>query len=162
MPLSSPSSTISLICVGVRNQQELIPIVLFPCSTLEWSLIHLQLRSRYIGISSSLYLTHICSSLVMDRQGIPSSVYDNNDGVNNYIYKASIFDLQRQMQGHNQDCESASRTSPSTFFTPKHRKGTTSTTSFPHKKRSKMQGWRRFRPCWSTVLPLHHLQGGDV
>ena len=35
----------------------------------------------------------------MDRQGISSPIYDNNDGVNNYIYKASIFDLQRQMQG---------------------------------------------------------------
>ena len=35
----------------------------------------------------------------MDRQGISSPVYDNNDGVNNYITKASIFDLQRQMQG---------------------------------------------------------------
>ena len=35
----------------------------------------------------------------MDRQGISSPVYDNNDGVNNYITKASIFDLQRQVQG---------------------------------------------------------------
>ena len=35
----------------------------------------------------------------MDRQGISSSVLDNNDGVNNYITKALIFDLQRQMQG---------------------------------------------------------------
>ena len=37
----------------------------------------------------------------MDRQGISSPVYDNNNnnGVNNYISKASIFDLQRQMQG---------------------------------------------------------------
>ena len=35
----------------------------------------------------------------MDRQGISSPVYDNNDGVNNYINKASIYDLQRQMQG---------------------------------------------------------------
>ena len=35
----------------------------------------------------------------MDRQGISSPVYDNNDGMNNYINKASIFDLQLQMQG---------------------------------------------------------------
>ena len=35
----------------------------------------------------------------MDRQGISSPVYDNNDGVNNYISKASIFDLEWQMQG---------------------------------------------------------------
>ena len=35
----------------------------------------------------------------MDRQGISSPVYDNNDGANNHITKASIFDLQRQMQG---------------------------------------------------------------
>ena len=35
----------------------------------------------------------------MDRQGISSPVYDNNDDVNNYITKASIFDLQRQVQG---------------------------------------------------------------
>ena len=35
----------------------------------------------------------------MDRQGISSPVYDNNDGVNNYVSKASILDLQRQMQG---------------------------------------------------------------
>ena len=35
----------------------------------------------------------------MDRQGISSPVFDNHDGVNNYIIKASIFDLQRQMQG---------------------------------------------------------------
>ena len=31
----------------------------------------------------------------MDRQGISSPVFDNNDGVNNYITKASIFRLQR-------------------------------------------------------------------
>ena len=62
-------------------------------------MIHCQHRSRYIGISSSLSPTHICSSLVMDRQGISSPVLDNNDGVNNYITKASIFDLQRQVQG---------------------------------------------------------------
>ena len=35
----------------------------------------------------------------MDRKGISSPVLDNNDGVNNYITKASIFDLQRQVQG---------------------------------------------------------------
>ena len=35
----------------------------------------------------------------MDRQGISSPVYDNDDGVNNYVTKVSIFDLQRQMQG---------------------------------------------------------------
>ena len=34
----------------------------------------------------------------MDRQGISSPVLDNNDGVNNYITKASIFDLQQQVQ----------------------------------------------------------------
>ena len=63
------------------------------------SLIHCQHQSRYIGISSSLSPTHICSSLVMDRQGISSPVFHGNDGANNYITKASIFDLQRQMQG---------------------------------------------------------------
>ena len=62
-------------------------------------MIHCQHRSRYIGISSSLSPTHICSSLVMDRQGISSPVLDNNDGVNNYITKASLFDLQQQIQG---------------------------------------------------------------
>ena len=62
-------------------------------------MIHLQHWSRYIWYSSSLSPAHICSSLVMDRQGISSPVYDNNDGVNNYITKASIFGLQRQMQG---------------------------------------------------------------
>ena len=31
----------------------------------------------------------------MDRQGISSPVYDNNDGANNYITKACIFELQR-------------------------------------------------------------------
>ena len=35
----------------------------------------------------------------MDRQGISSPAFDNNDGMNNYITEASIFDLQRQMQG---------------------------------------------------------------
>ena len=35
----------------------------------------------------------------MDRHGISFPVYNNNDGMNNYITKASIFDLQRQMQG---------------------------------------------------------------
>ena len=58
-------------------------------------MIHLQHRSRYIWYSSSLSPTHICSSLVMVRQGISSPVFDNNDGVNNYITKASIFRLQR-------------------------------------------------------------------
>ena len=99
VPLSSPSSTISLICVGVRNRQELVPIVLFPCYIIEWSLIHLQHQSRYIRCSSSHFSSHIFSSIVMDRKGISSPVFHNNDGVNNYISKASIFDLQRQMQG---------------------------------------------------------------
>ena len=31
----------------------------------------------------------------MDRQGISSPVFDNNDGVNNYITKAPIFEVQR-------------------------------------------------------------------
>lgn len=62
-------------------------------------MIHFQYRSRYIWYSSSLSSTHICSSLVMNRQGISSPVFHNNDGANNYIIKASIFDLQRQMQG---------------------------------------------------------------
>ena len=35
----------------------------------------------------------------MDRQGISSPVFDNNDDMNNYITKASLFDLQQQMQG---------------------------------------------------------------
>ena len=35
----------------------------------------------------------------MDRQGISSLVFNDNDGANNYITNASIFDLQRQMQG---------------------------------------------------------------
>ena len=43
--------------------------------------------------------THLYSSLVMDRQGISSQVYDNNDGANNYITKMSIFGLQHEMQG---------------------------------------------------------------
>ena len=35
----------------------------------------------------------------MDRQGISFPVFDNNDGVNNYITKMSIFGLQHEMQG---------------------------------------------------------------
>ena len=62
-------------------------------------MIHCQHRSRYIGIRSSLSPTHICSSLVMDRQGISSPVFDNHGGVNNYMTEVFIFDLQRQMQG---------------------------------------------------------------
>ena len=62
-------------------------------------MIHLQHRSRYIWYSSSLSPTHICSSLVMDRQGISSPVFDNNDSANNYITEASIFGPQEQMQG---------------------------------------------------------------
>ena len=42
-------------------------------------MIHLQHRSRYIWYSSSLSPTHICSILVMDSQGISSSVYNKND-----------------------------------------------------------------------------------
>ena len=62
-------------------------------------MIHFQLRSRYIWYSF-FYFYHSHFSLgVMDRQGISSLVFDNNNGVNNYITKASIFDLQRQMQG---------------------------------------------------------------
>ena len=99
VPLSSPSSTISLTCVGVRNRQELVPIVLFPCYIIERSLIHLQHRSRYIWYSSSPFSTHICSSIVMDRQGISSPVFDNKDGANNDITKMSIFGLQHEMQG---------------------------------------------------------------
>ena len=54
---------------------------------------------RYIWSSSFLSSTHICSSLVMDRQGISSPVFHDNDIPNNYITKASIFGLQQQMQG---------------------------------------------------------------
>ena len=60
---------------------------------------HFQLRSRYIWYSFFSFSTHIGLNLVMDRQGISSPILHNNDGVNNYITKASIFDLQRQMQG---------------------------------------------------------------
>ena len=35
----------------------------------------------------------------MDRQGISSSVFHDNDGANNYITKTSIFGLQQEMQG---------------------------------------------------------------
>ena len=35
----------------------------------------------------------------MDRQGISSPVFDNNDDANNYITKMSIFGLQHEMQG---------------------------------------------------------------
>ena len=99
MSLSSPSPTISLTCVGVRNRQELVPIVIFPCYTLsdDWSIFNI--GQGTFGISSSLSPTHICLSLVMDRQGISSPVFHKNDGVNNYITEASIFNLQRQMQG---------------------------------------------------------------
>jgi len=48
------------------------------------------------GISSSLSPTHICSSLVMDRQGISSPVFDNNDGVNKT--NTPHFGLQWAMQ----------------------------------------------------------------
>ena len=62
-------------------------------------MIHFQLWSRYIWYSFfSFYHSHF-SLGVMDRQGISSPVFHNNDGVNNYITKASIFDLQRQTQG---------------------------------------------------------------
>ena len=79
VPLSSLNCTISLICVGVRNQQELLPIVLFPCPhwSDHWSTFNF--GQGTCGIRSSLSPTHICSSLVMDRQGISSSVYNNND-----------------------------------------------------------------------------------
>ena len=62
-------------------------------------MIHFQLRSRYIWYSFFSFSTHIGSNLVMDTQGISSPVFHNNDGVNNYITKASIFNLQRQIQG---------------------------------------------------------------
>ena len=35
----------------------------------------------------------------MDRQGISSLVFHDNDNTNNYISKTSIFELQRAMQG---------------------------------------------------------------
>ena len=53
----------------------------------------------YIWYRSSLSPTHICSSLVMDRQGISSLVFHDNDNANNYITKTSIFGLQQAMQG---------------------------------------------------------------
>ena len=36
---------------------------------------------------------------MMDRKGISSLVFHDNDDANNYITKALIFDLQWQMQG---------------------------------------------------------------
>ena len=94
VPLSSPSSTISLILCRCEKPIRIGTNCAISLLHIECSLIHLQHRSRYIWYSSSLSSTHICSSLVMDRQGISSLVYDNNDGVNNYITKASIFVLQ--------------------------------------------------------------------
>ena len=35
----------------------------------------------------------------MDRQGISSPVFHDNDNANNYITKTSIFGLQHEMQG---------------------------------------------------------------
>ena len=64
-------------------------VIIDPSSTLDkvhWS-------------SSFLSSTYICSSLVMDRQGISSPVFHDNDNANNYITKTSIFRLQRAMQG---------------------------------------------------------------
>ena len=63
-------------------------MIIDPSSTLE----------RYIWSSSFLSSTHIFSSLVMDRQGISSPVFHDNDNANNYITKTSIFGLQRAMQ----------------------------------------------------------------
>ena len=49
--------------------------------------------------SSFLSSTHICASLVMDRQGISSPVFHDNDGMNNSITKMPIFGLQRATRG---------------------------------------------------------------
>ena len=49
VPLSSPSSTISLTCVGVRNRQELVPIVLFHCPHLS------ELDSSSISVKAHWY-----------------------------------------------------------------------------------------------------------
>ena len=64
-------------------------MIIDPSSTLE----------RNIWSSSFLSSTHICSSLVMDRQGISSPVFHDNDDANNYINKMSTFGLQRAMRG---------------------------------------------------------------
>jgi hypothetical protein len=64
-------------------------VIIDPSSTLD--MVHWS--------SSFLSSTHICSSLVMDRRSISSLVFDDNDGVNNYVIKTPLFGLQRAMQG---------------------------------------------------------------
>ena len=93
VPLSSTSSTISLICVGVRNRQELVPIVLFPCYIIEWSLIHLQHRSRYIWYTFFSFSHSHISLGMMDRPNTstnPLFIGQDND-MNSYFTKSHLF-----------------------------------------------------------------------
>ena len=91
-------------CVGVRNRQELVPIVLFPCPTLEWSSIHFQLRSRYIWYTFfSFYHSYIFLGM-MDRPSTstnPLFLEQDND-MSSYITKSHLFGAQRALHQEQQ------------------------------------------------------------
>ena len=83
----------------------------------------------------------------MDRQGISSPVFHNNNDVNNYITKVSIFDLQRQMQGAQSRLRELIKNLSIDIRHSEARKRDYIDNKLSRKRRSKMQGWRRFGPC---------------
>ena len=97
------------------------------------NLIHCQHRSRYIGISSSLSPTHICSSLVMDRQGMSPSVYNNDefDATNNNLnakIESQMEEIKALIKSYKRSSSSSRRRSsthasklPSTARSHRHR-----------------------------------------
>ena len=111
VPLSSPSSTISLTCVGVRNRQELVPIMIFPCPHWSdyWSTFNFGQRYSFF----SFYHSHF-SLGVMDRQGISSSVYNNNDEFD-ATQNSTNAKLQAQMDENKALIKSYKRSSSSSI-----------------------------------------------
>ena len=86
-------------CVGVRNRQELVPVVVFPCPTLEWSLIHLQHRSRYIWCTFFSFSHSHISLGMMDRPSASTNplFIGQDDDMNTYVTNSHLFGAQRAL-----------------------------------------------------------------
>ena len=154
MPLSSPSSTISLTCVGVRNRQEFVPIVLFPCP--HWSDHWSTFKFGQGTFGISFYHSHFYLGM-MDRPSTSTNplLIEHNDDMNSYSPRATSLVHNVLCIKSNKPLVNASTTSPPTCDSLSNVQGTTSTTSSTITSKKMTQEWTRFVICCSTaLLPL--------
>ena len=135
--------------------------MLFPCSTLEWSLIHLQHRSRYIWYKFfSFSHSHICLEWWIGQLLLPThSSSSKTTTCPPTTQRATSLVHNELYIKSNKQWATASTTSPPTSHSPSNVPETTSTTSSTNTNKRMTQEWTRFVPCWSTaLLPLLHIQ----